>query len=100
LSDASARLHVTGARIEGIAGQLVAAGLVSRDGQELLATQRGSVLFDRMVDAHRTVLHRLTASWSPEQHVEAKAMLDRLARNLIAEPPIAPAGALSAPPSR
>jgi hypothetical protein len=38
------------------------------------------------------VLHRLAARWSPEQHEEAKVMLDGLARNLVAELPIAPAG--------
>jgi EmrB/QacA subfamily drug resistance transporter len=91
LSDASARLHISAAAIDAIASQLVAAGLVARNEQEWVATERGRVLFDRMVKAHRDLLHRLAACWSPEQHVEAKAMLDRLARNLIAELPIAPA---------
>ena len=90
LSDASARLHVAGETIDAIAGQLAAAGLVARSGLELAATERGRLLFDRMVQAHRAVLQRLTARWSPEQHAEAKAMLDRLASNLIAELPIAP----------
>jgi EmrB/QacA subfamily drug resistance transporter len=95
LAEASARLHVSLARIDAITGHLAAAGLVGRNEQRLVATERGKALFDRMVEAHRTMLHRLAAQWSPEQHVEAKAMLDRLARNLIAELPIAPAVAES-----
>jgi MFS family permease len=95
VSDASTRLHVAPARIESIAGQLAAAGLVGRMNRELLPTERGSALFDRMVNAHRGVLQRLAARWSPEQHVEAKAMLDAMARNMIAELPIAPARAES-----
>jgi MFS family permease len=92
-ADASARLHVPSPRIDAIGGRLTAAGLVAHNEQGLVATERGSALFDRMVQAHRAVLQRLAARWSPEQHVEAKAMLDRLARNLIAELPVAPAGA-------
>jgi DNA-binding MarR family transcriptional regulator len=91
LADASAHLHVPLPQISAIAGQLADAGLIVRNEQELIATDRGNASFDRMVEAHRAVLHRLAARWSPEQHVEATAMLDRLARNLIAELPIAPA---------
>ena len=91
LSEAPVRLRVAPAHVEKIAEQLAAAGLVARNEQSLVATARGSALFDRMVQAHRATLQRLAARWSPEQHVEAKAMLDRLARNLIADLPIAPA---------
>ena len=69
--------------------------MIAREADRLSATQRGRVLFDRMVEAHRMVLHGLAARWSPEQHEEAKAVLDGLARNLIAELPIAPAGRLA-----
>jgi hypothetical protein len=50
-----------------------------------------------MVQAHRMVLHRLAARWSPEQHLEAKTMLDGLARSLIAELPIRPVRRIETP---
>jgi DNA-binding MarR family transcriptional regulator len=92
LSELAARFGVPLTRLEAIAAQLVAGGMIAREVDELSATQRGTELFDRMVGAHRLVLHRLAARWSPEQHEEAKVMLDGLARNLVAELPIAPAG--------
>jgi DNA-binding MarR family transcriptional regulator len=94
LSQLAARFSVAPSRLDTIAAQLVAGGMIAREADRLSARQRGRALFDRMVEAHRMVLHRLAARWSPEQHEEAKAMLDGLARNLIAELPIAPAGQL------
>jgi EmrB/QacA subfamily drug resistance transporter len=92
LSELAARFSVTPARLDTIAAQLVAGRMVAREGDELSATPHGRALFDRMVEAHRMVLQRLAARWSPEQHEDAKTMLDGLARSLIAELPIAPAG--------
>jgi hypothetical protein len=92
LSRLAADFGVALTRLETIAAHLVAGELIAREADLLSATQRGRTLFDRMVEAHRMVLQRLAARWSPEQHEEAKAMLDGLARNLIAELPIAPAG--------
>ena len=95
VSQLAARFGVALTRLDTIAAQLVADGMIAREAGRLSATQGGRALFDRMVEAHRTTLHRLAARWSPEQHEEAKAMLDGLARNLIAEIPIAPAGQLA-----
>ena len=95
LSQLAARFGVALSRLDTIAAQLAADGMIAREADRLSATQRGSALFDRMVEAHRMVLQRLAARWSPEQHEEAKAMLDGLARNLIAELPIAPPGQLA-----
>jgi hypothetical protein len=88
----SGRYRVPAAQLAAIAGQLAASGLIVRDGNDTnwVATERGQALFDRMVAAHRGLLQRLAARWSPEQHAEAKAMLDGLARELIAELPVAP----------
>jgi hypothetical protein len=91
LPEMSARFRVPSTRLDGIAAQLVASRLIACNEGGLVATERGRALFDRMVEAHRTVLQRLAARWSPEQHLEAKAMLDGLAHSLIAELPIAPA---------
>jgi EmrB/QacA subfamily drug resistance transporter len=96
LAELAKRFGVGATRLDTIAAQLVAGGMIGREGDRLSARQRGRALFDRMVDAHRSVLHALAGRWSPEQHEEAKAMLDGLARNLIAELPIAPAGQIAA----
>jgi EmrB/QacA subfamily drug resistance transporter len=98
LSEMSARFRVPVARLDAIAAQLAAKCLIARNEAGLVATERGRALFDRMVEAHRMVLHRLAARWSPVQHTEAKAMLDGLARSLIAELPIAPASPGGATP--
>jgi len=92
LSQLAVHFGVPLTRLDAIAAELVAGGMIARAADQLSSTERGRVLFDRLVEAHRDVLHRLAARWSPEQHEEAKAMLDGLARNLIAELPIAPAG--------
>ena len=95
VSQLAARFGVALTRLDTITAQLVADGMIAREAGQLSATQGGRALFDRMVEAHRRTLHGLAARWSPEQHEEAKAMLDGLARNLIAEIPIAPAGQLA-----
>jgi hypothetical protein len=41
-----------------------------------------------MVAARRERLTGMLARWAPEQHAEVEAMLDSLARALLAEPPI------------
>jgi hypothetical protein len=43
--------------------------------------------------ARRQGLSELLDGWEPEQHEEVRAMLDGLARELVAEPPRAPAPA-------
>jgi hypothetical protein len=47
-------------------------------------------MFQRMVTSRRARLSELLERWAPEQHAEVKAMLDGLARALIAELPVAP----------
>jgi hypothetical protein len=53
----------------------------------------GEVLYERVVDARRTGLAELLDGWEPEQHDEVRRMLDRLARQLVDEIPLARAGA-------
>ena len=91
LQVASERFRVPLARLQLIAEQLCAGELATHDTQRLVATERGTALFERLVEGHRMVLQQLAAQWSPEEHAEAKTMLDGLARSLIAELPIAPA---------
>lgn len=60
--------------------------------EELLApSSRGRETFQQMVAARRARLARLLERWSPENHSDVRAMLDRLAHSLIAELPSAPA---------
>lgn len=85
------RFGVPQRRLEEIAREPVASGLIEQENGVLRATPDGTALFQRIVAAHRALLHELAARWSPEEHAEAKAMLDGLALDLIAELPVAPA---------
>jgi EmrB/QacA subfamily drug resistance transporter len=51
-------------------------------------TERGKKLRERMVESRRGKFAKLVASWAPEEHAEARAMLARLARSFIAQPPV------------
>jgi hypothetical protein len=51
-------------------------------------TEKGKNLRERMVESRREKFAKLIAGWSPEQHAEARAMLARLARSFIAQPPV------------
>ena len=53
----------------------------------------GRVVYARVVEARTQGLAELLEGWEPEKHDEVKAMLDRLARELVTEiPPPAPGG--------
>jgi EmrB/QacA subfamily drug resistance transporter len=47
----------------------------------------GEAVYARVVEARREGLAELLDGWEPEKHDEVKAMLDRLARELVAEIP-------------
>jgi MFS family permease len=47
----------------------------------------GEALYGRVLAARRDGLSELLDGWEPEEHDEVRAMLDRLARALVAEPP-------------
>ena len=42
-----------------------------------------------MLEARKQGLTELLEGWAPEEHDEVMAMLDRLARELVVEPPVA-----------
>ena len=51
----------------------------------------GRLVFMRVVEARRQGLAELHDGWEPEKHDEVRTMLDRLARELVAEvPPAVP----------
>jgi hypothetical protein len=47
----------------------------------------GHVVYARVVEARMQGLTELLEGWQPEKHDEVRAMLDRLARELVVEIP-------------
>jgi EmrB/QacA subfamily drug resistance transporter len=92
LSGLSERFAIPPDHLKEIADRVDAQGMAVRltDGM-LTPSSRGRDTFQRIVAARRAGLEQLLARWSPERHTEVKAMLDRLARSLIAELPSSPA---------
>ena len=90
ITSLGAQFGVPLARLNSISDRLQKLDVIRSESGVLAATDGGRAVFDRMVEGHLAALERLAARWAPEQHTEAKAMLDRLARSLIAEIPIAP----------
>ena len=90
-SNLANRFTVPVERLQTIADRLVVQDMAGRhpDGT-LVSSCLGRETYQRMVIARRTRLARLLERWAPDEHAEAKAMLDRLARALIAEVPAAP----------
>jgi hypothetical protein len=50
-------------------------------------TPAGRALLERVQAARRAGLAELIAAWEPEEHEEVRDLLDRLSRELVAEPP-------------
>ena len=91
LTGLSDRFNISPAYLDEIAERLTAEGMVERLPPGAMApTNLGRENFRRMVAARRTSLTQMLERWSPESHAEVKAMLDRLARSLIAELPSSP----------
>jgi DNA-binding MarR family transcriptional regulator len=65
--------------------KLVDAGYVQRDDGALVLTSAGSAAADRLFAAGSDGLRQLLAGWSPEQHADLAAMLDKLSRALLGE---------------
>lgn len=56
-----------------------------------MPTTQGRQTYDRIIVGYRSRLAEVLDRWSPEEHAEARAMLDRFSRDLVAELPMAPA---------
>jgi EmrB/QacA subfamily drug resistance transporter len=65
--------------------KLVEAGYVRRDDGTLELTTAGGAAADRLFGAGRDGLARLLSDWSPQQHADLAAMLDKLSRALLGE---------------
>jgi EmrB/QacA subfamily drug resistance transporter len=91
LAGLSGSFKIPPARLDEIAERLAAEGMAERlPGGTMAPTSPGRENFQRMVAARRASLTQMLERWSPESHAEVKAMLDRLARSLIAELPSSP----------
>ena len=62
----------------------------------LAPSPRGRDAFERMVAERRARLAGFSPCWLPEEHEEVRAMLDRLAQTLMADPPAVPEGRAAA----
>jgi EmrB/QacA subfamily drug resistance transporter len=78
-------------KLEGLAKRAIEAETVVRlDNEKLSPSIAGRELFQQIVSAREARLENLLEGWDPEKHAEVRAMLDRLARSLIADVPSAP----------
>jgi hypothetical protein len=78
-------------RFAEIGRRLVAKKMAVRGADGTLSSSpRGRDAFERMVAERRARLAQILARWTPEQHEEVRAMLDRLAQTLMADPPAMP----------
>ncbi len=65
--------------------KLVEADLVARRNGVIELTEPGRVAADRLTTAGRDELARLCSGWSPDQHADLAAMLNRLAADLLGD---------------
>jgi hypothetical protein len=78
-------------RIETMLAALLRERLSTRGPDGTLGrTPAGQAAYQRVVTHYRAHLADLVARWKPEQHAEVRAMLTERAREMAAEPPVAP----------
>lgn len=75
-------------QIDTIAERLVGDGLARRDGSVLTSLRQGQELFERIVQRYRERLAEYLERWAPERREDVRAMLGRLARELLTEFPV------------
>jgi EmrB/QacA subfamily drug resistance transporter len=77
------RVDLEDPRVLAAHGSLRERGLV----EDTQLRGRGELVYAQVVEARREGLAELLEGWAPEEHDEVRAMLDSLARELVAEPP-------------
>jgi DNA-binding MarR family transcriptional regulator len=82
-----ARLDVDPSRISSALTVLEERQLIVPADGWYAATPEGTEIVARVVEARRARLQERLADWSPEEHEELAHVLDRLARDLLVEPP-------------
>jgi MFS family permease/DNA-binding MarR family transcriptional regulator len=91
LAELAAELKLDVTQLAPILARVGARRFIASDRAGLLDfTPKGRQVYTRMVAARRAQLERMLEGWSPERHPEVKAMLAKLARSLVVEPPSLP----------
>ena len=92
-ADIARRHAVAPEQIVIVAGRLAEKHLLTTDpGGSLVASTQGRADYDRIVAGYRERTAAFVERWSPEEHAEVRAMLTRLARDLVADLPIEAVG--------
>ena len=81
-----------GAQVDLADPRLAGASTALRDRALLLdggLAPSGQAVYATVLEARKQGLTELLEGWGPEEHDEVMAMLDRLARELVVEPPVA-----------
>jgi EmrB/QacA subfamily drug resistance transporter len=85
------RFGVSPGSIDAAARQLVSKQFaIESAAGSYAATDTGRALFERIVDVYRDRAAEFLQRWSPNEHAEVRAMLARVARDLVAAIPIEP----------
>jgi EmrB/QacA subfamily drug resistance transporter len=95
-SSLAARLGVEPERISAALVTLEQQRLIASEDGWFSATPAGVAIVDRVVEARRARLAAALSDWTPAQHQELADVLNRLARDLMSEPPSEPVAAVGA----
>jgi EmrB/QacA subfamily drug resistance transporter len=83
--------QISEAKLDDIARRLTTDGLVIRSTEgRLMASAHGRETFHTLLKAREARLGKMLATWTQDQQPEIMALLDRLSRTLMAEPPTEP----------
>lgn len=89
VSDLAVRFSVSPEQIDELAARLAAQGLVVLQSEgSVTVLDAGRQIHERVVSGYRDAAARYLERWSPDEHAEVRAMLARLARELVADLPI------------
>jgi DNA-binding MarR family transcriptional regulator len=81
-------LNLADQSLEAIARRMVNSGLLTDEtGGRFLVSEAGRRIFEQIVAGYRARLAQILERWSPEDHEEVRALLNGLARELVAELP-------------
>jgi DNA-binding MarR family transcriptional regulator len=81
------RLHVDPVRVAAAVSELERREFIAGSDGTFAATDAGHGVVDRVVQARRERLAAALADWSPAEHEDLAAVLERLAHDLVAERP-------------
>jgi len=78
-------------RIDDVIRRLIEQKLLKRQADGALSvSEDGREIYDRIVNGYRDSVAALLQRWSPDEHAEVRAMLNRLASDFVTELPLEP----------